>query len=148
MNRRIFACFVVACSLGCRVSASEPAPSFDWLTGIWLQREENGWTEETWTSMDGGLMLGTNRSFQDGKILSREFLRIETDDLPNYVASPGGRRTVVFRLVSNGAYEAIFENAEHDFPQRITYQRHDDVLHVSISSMDGAKKISWAMRRQ
>ncbi len=98
--------------------------------------------------MDGGLMLGTNRSFQDGKILSWEFLRIETAEVPSYVALPGGTRTVVFRLVSNSANEAVFENAEHDFPQRITYQRRDDVLHVSISSMDGAKKMSWTMRRQ
>ena len=93
-------------------------------------------------------MLGTNRSFQDGKILGWEFLRIETAGVPIYVASPDGRRTVVFRLMKSSVHEAVFENAEHDFPQRITYQRRDDVLHVSISSMDGAKKMSWAMRRQ
>lgn len=40
-----------------------------------------------------------------------------------YIAQPSGRPPTPFRLLRIGEHEAVFENPEHDFPQRITYSR-------------------------
>ena len=38
-----------------------------------------------------------------------------------YFASPGARPPVAFELVESGERRAVFENKQHDFPQRILY---------------------------
>ena len=44
-----------------------------------------------------------------------------------YIARPRQNEFPIgFRLVSQTDIEAVFENATHDFPQRITYRRTSD----------------------
>jgi hypothetical protein len=43
----------------------------------------------------------------------------EEDGWVGFVASPSGQETARFKLVSMNASKVIFENPEHDFPQRI-----------------------------
>jgi hypothetical protein len=38
-----------------------------------------------------------------------------------YVVSPGGRPPVSFKMGETGPNRVVFENAEHDFPTKITY---------------------------
>ncbi|HUP96383.1 MAG TPA: DUF6265 family protein, partial [Usitatibacter sp.] len=38
-----------------------------------------------------------------------------------YLASPGGRAPVEFKLAELGDKRVVFENLAHDFPQRIIY---------------------------
>ena len=73
-------------------------------------------------------MLGLNRIVKDGKTVSFEFLRIvaEEDGWTGLVASPSGQGTARFRMISMSANEVVFENPDHDFPQRITYRLHGD----------------------
>jgi hypothetical protein len=59
--------------------------------------------------------------------VSHEFLQIrERDDGIFYIAQPNGGTAVLFKLVKINDNEAVFENPQHDFPQRITYQRMID----------------------
>ncbi len=55
---------------------------------------------------------------------------------------------MVFRLVESGAGRAAFENADHDYPQRIAYVRDGDTLTATISLVDGSKARSWVYRRR
>lgn len=80
LGRCIFTCFTAACSLRLQFSAIEPARLFDRLAGSRANNDNNARTEETWTSMDGGPKLGTNRNLRDGRTVDREFLSVETDD--------------------------------------------------------------------
>ena len=68
-------------------------------------------------------MLGMSRTVARGKTVEYEFilLREEADGTINYVAKPSGQAEAAFKLVRASATEILFENPQHDFPQRIIY---------------------------
>jgi len=103
-----------------KVSISE----LGWMSGCWKQtRGEGRYTIEEWTK-PAGMMIGTSRSYRDGKMTAYEFLRIiEKEGEIFYVAIPSGQKETFFKLTSQGAGEAVFENPAHDFPQRLAYKR-------------------------
>jgi len=73
-------------------------------------------------------MLGMSRAVQDEKTVEFEFLRIERRaDGIYYVAQPGGRPGVDFKLGSLRGQEAVFENAGHaDHLKKIIYRKNSD----------------------
>lgn len=87
-------------------------------------------------------MIGTGRSGSGDELGSFEFLRIETGSEGEavYVAAPGGGTPSRFKLVRSDGTSAIFENSDHDFPQRISYTRNGDSLAVAISTLDGSQE--------
>jgi hypothetical protein len=133
--------FIAAATL-----AASPEPDLSWLSGHW--RAETGTTahEEIWTDMRGGLMLGANRTLRDGEAVAFEFMRIRTTDGLRYCAQPGGGPATCFDLAEHGENHIAFENADHDFPQRVVYRRADDELTATISDLDGEQSYSWSWR--
>ena len=82
--------------------------------------------EEYWTDARGGAMLGVHRDVKDARLVSWEFLRIgSTDDGTVYFASPRSRPPTPFKLVELDGKRVVFENKQHDFPQRILYWLDD-----------------------
>ena len=95
-----------------------------WLKGCWVQAKPKGVVEELWMAPGGGVMLGLGRTVRDGKLREYEFVRIvEADGSLAYVAEPSGQARATFPLKSLTPDEAVFENADHDFPQRVIYRR-------------------------
>jgi hypothetical protein len=121
-----------------------------WLSGRWLTETDGRWTEEAWSAPRAGIMLGFSRSGRGEALGEWELLRIAPGDdgALAYLAQPGGRPPVAFRLAAHDAASATFENPAHDFPQRIHYVREGDVLTATISRLDGSNAISWSYRRQ
>jgi hypothetical protein len=80
-----------------------------------------------------------------------EFLRIEAD--PSglvYLASPQGRPATPFPLKELSGQRVVFENPEHDFPQRVLYWRDaEDSLHARIEGTRGGRTAAqeWVWRR-
>ena len=75
----------------------------------------------------GGTMLGMSRTVSQGRTVEYEFLLLRTEpngDI-NYVAKPSGQKETAFKLIRVSATEAVFENPQHDFPQRIIYTLKD-----------------------
>ena len=107
--------------------------------------------EEQWTSVKGGALLGVHRDVKGDRMVSFEFLRIEA--VPEgivYFASPRSRPPVPFKLVESGARRAVFENKQHDFPQRILYWLDaEGALHARIEGPQGGKTASeeWVWRK-
>ena len=98
-----------------------------WITGQWVRTSERVQGEELWTDVAGGTMLGVSRTVAARKTVEFEFLRIEErSDGIYYVAHPQARPGTDFKLVRTRGQEAVFENLEHDFPQRIIYRRNQD----------------------
>lgn len=123
-------------------------PEFSWLAGHWRSENDGRISEEVWMAPEGGLMTGMGRTLRDGRAVSFEFLFIATGEDAAYYAQPGGRPPVRFRLVSQEGESAVFENAEHDFPQRIEYARDGDMLTATISTLDREREISWSWTRR
>lgn len=76
----------------------------------------------------GGLMLGMARTLKNGRVVEFEFMQIRADaeGRLSFIAQPQGRPPTEFRLLRQAENEAVFENAAHDFPQRVLY-RHEAV---------------------
>ena len=134
------------------LGASEPASvaDLDWMAGAWSREDGARWTEESWTSPRGGVMLGHSRSGAGDRLREFEYLRLQAgeDGVPVYIAQPGGAAPTLFKLVARDAASATFENAAHDYPQRIRYVRDGDVMTATISLIDGSKAMSWTYKRR
>ena len=144
---------ILAAGLGLLLVAASPAAKVDdlgWLAGQWTSEAGEGWTEEDWTPPRGGVMLGHSRSGRGDLLREFEFLRIAAgpDGGLAYLAQPQGRAPVAFRMVRHDGASATFENAAHDYPQRIVYVRTGDTLTATISAIDGSKARSWTYRRR
>jgi hypothetical protein len=100
---------------------------FAWLAGSWEGSTGDAVFEEHWTTPAGGLMIGMGRLAKGDKTVFYEFLKLEeSKDGIRYKVTVGEQPEVAFKLVRWKDKEAVFENREHDFPQRILYRREKD----------------------
>ena len=99
-----------------------------WLAGCWEANRNGREINEQWMKPSGGTMLGMGRTVADGKTREYEFLQIreEQDGAIYYVARPSGQPEASFKLVKSENKELVFENPQHDFPQRIIYRLQPD----------------------
>ena len=123
------------------VAVSARAAEFPaFMKGSWGATIGGVKMEEHWTNANGALMLGMHRDVRpDGKT-SFEFLRIEQrDGKLTYMAMPQGRTATPFPLKTLTAKRVVFENPEHDFPQRIIYWRAGAKLCARVEGTMGGK---------
>jgi hypothetical protein len=107
-------------------AAAADLQQLSWLAGCW--RSAAGDLTEQWMGPSGGSMLGMNRTVADGKTVAWEFMRIVQDESGaiRFIALPSGQQEAVFTLVKQSEREAVFEDPQHDFPQRVIYRRRED----------------------
>lgn len=123
-----------------------------WLQGCWRAPDAEAGSVEQWTAPAGGTMLGLSRTVKGGKTVAHEFLQIR-ETAPGklaYIAMPSGQATTTFGLAEASASHVVFENAAHDFPQRVIYRRDgDSILNARIEgTVNGkAKGIDFQMQR-
>ena len=92
-----------------------------WMTGTWTQNKNGEIVQESWLGPKGKMMAAVNLT-SSAKRTSFEFLRIvETPTGLAYLASPGGKPPVEFKLKEITDKRVVFENPAHDFPQRVMY---------------------------
>ena len=120
-----------------------------WMSGRWESISGDRWVEEQWSEPRGGTMFAISRSGEGEALREFEFIRLQRgeDGVLAYLASPGGRPAVAFRLTESTGTSATFENPAHDFPQRIHYDRDGETMRATISVGDGSNAISWTFRR-
>ncbi|MBL8299146.1 MAG: hypothetical protein JNN30_12475 [Rhodanobacteraceae bacterium] len=124
------------------VQATEVPSWPDWMAGSWCGGHGETHVEEVWLRSGGGLMLGMSRT-TDPYRNEFEHLRIELQGSHLvYQAQPQGRPAVPFTRGRHGPDFVEFDNPQHDFPQRIRYQREGDQLRAEISGpgRDGQTK--------
>ena len=123
----------------------------DWLAGTWERRVEGKETvTESWLGPGNGLMVAANLTTWANGRKSFEFLRIaETAEGFSYFASPGGKAPVEFKVKESGERRVVFENAAHDFPQRVLYWREGEQLVARIEgSIKGKERAEeWRFTR-
>lgn len=124
--------------------------SIDWLAGTWIQETAQEKVTESWLGPANGIMVAANLSARANGRRSFEFLRIaETPEGFSYYASPGGKAPVEFRLKALSERRVVFENAAHDFPQRVLYWREGEQLVARIEgSLRGEQRSEeWRFSR-
>lgn len=95
-----------------------------WLQGCWQANSPRRLIEENWTAPRGGSMLGVSRTFRGDSLIEYELvvLRQQAGAL-TYEAHPSGQPSAVFTARTVTDSVVVFENAAHDFPQRIGYRK-------------------------
>ena len=140
---------LAAFALSTALTAPAMAGDLDFMTGHWTSGPGRQVTEEIWTDGTGHLFLGVNRTLVDGEARAFEYLRIAYSDEGEgeYCAQPNGGPATCFQLVETGDSFAVFENAEHDFPQRIRYTRESDTMTATLSDLAGEQSFSFVWTR-
>jgi len=100
---------------------------FSFLRGSWTMKTEKGRIVESWRINKDSEMEGISFSINNtGDSTLLEKIRIHESEGSIYYTptgfEPGNDSTVAFRLISAKGKTFIFENKNHDFPQRISYQ--------------------------
>jgi hypothetical protein len=121
-----------------------------WMSGAWSETKGETVTQEQWLDGTGGLMLGAGKTVKAGKVMTFELMRIEPrGDSVSYFASPGGKSWTEFRAIERAPSRIVFENKEHDFPQRVVYWREGESLMARIEgTINGqARSRQWRYDR-
>ena len=134
------------------LAANRGVESLRWLAGCWSRTDAEAGSGEQWTAPAGGTMLGVSRTVRDGRTVEYEFvvIRAAADRTLVYHAHPSGQSPKEFRLLHQADREVVFENAAHDFPQRVGYRlENDGALTAWIEGSRGGalNRIPFPMRR-
>jgi hypothetical protein len=112
----------------------------NWLIGEWQNNSETGRVCEIWEKENDSVYVGNSYSLRNTDTVSSERIRLEEHgDKLFYipvVKDQNAGEHIKFTLVSTVSNQLIFENPEHDFPQKIAYSLiTDDSLFAEISGM-------------
>jgi hypothetical protein len=129
---------VVGC-LGFTQRQRDSISQVRWLAGCWAAANAQRTVYEQWTAPQAGAMLGTSRTVTRDSLVEYEFIVLrEQGDKLAYQAHPSGQATTTFLSASASDSSVIFENLQHDFPQRVGYDRRGaDSLVAWISGPRG-----------
>lgn len=145
--------FAVLALLGRSATAAELELSkLAWLAGCWNSESAESGSVEHWLPLAGGSMLGVSRTVKKGVTVAFEFMELRTlaDGTLAFIAHPSAQRSATFSVLRISETEAVFENMQHDFPQRVIYARGGEFqLSARIEGMRNGrlKVIDFPMRR-
>jgi hypothetical protein len=157
---RILSALRVAVAITSVGSACAPASAqsaagvggLSWLAGCWSSEGKEAGSGEQWMQPVAGTMLGMARTVKSGKTVEYEFMRIHQapDGRLLFTAIPSGQKEATFTQLSMSESEIVFENAAHDFPQRVIYRRKGEAQ--LVASIEGTRNgtlrtIDFAMTR-
>ena len=148
---------ILSVALVCLAAASDLAAAQQldqvaWLAGCWAAEGGEPGSNEIWLPPAGGTMLGLGRTIKKEKTVESEFMQIRqsAEGKLIYVAQPSRQKETTFTLKSLAEADVVFENLEHDFPQRVMYRLQADGK--LLARIEGLKKgilrgIDFPMRR-
>ena len=133
-------------------SAPPSLSALAFMAGCWRGPGSNGATiEEHYTAPSDNLIVGMTRYVRGSRAVDFEFTTIErTDTSLVMVPRPKGVKSVAFAIKELADGRAVFENAAHDFPQRISYRRSDTgslVARIEGTTPRGERHMEWTMTR-
>lgn len=118
----VWAC-ALATAAGC-ASAEGKLARVAWLAGCWQADGGEPGSGEQWMAPAGGAMLGMSRTVRRGRMVTHEFMQIREAAAGGGIefhAQPAGQVPATFAAKKVDEGEVVFENAAHDFPQRVVY---------------------------
>lgn len=123
-----------------------------WIADNWIISEGGVVSHEHWTKVNDTLYEGGSETIKNGDTIFAEKLKIIVKDGEIfYVADvKHNPEPVYFKLTGSDTNKAVFENPEHDFPQKITYELENGNLHAYIEGpgKEGKwKKVDFFMTR-
>lgn len=130
----ILVTIIIQALTGCRKSNPDLSP----FTGVW---ESKGGIVEVWSPNDANGLRGRSFSIEGSDTIQLEMLAIRKVRGNWYyvarVMTQNEGKEIFFKLLSADSLTYIFENPEHDYPQRIGYcfSMQGDSLTVYIETL-------------
>jgi len=101
--------------------------------GKWKLDIEKVVVYEEWRVINVNELEGISYSLENNEKNISEYLHIRKfGDRWTYIAVPSGQVPTLFTLTEQSGNKFVFENKEHDFPQKIFYEFNGDKLNASI----------------
>ncbi|MRT17926.1 hypothetical protein F3C99_13310 [Vitellibacter sp. q18] len=133
----------------------EKIAQLHWLLGTWTEQNGESFSQETWSQETPSAFTAYSFTQVGKETVFAETMALEerADSLFLTVATANQNKEapVTFTLVSSENGHFIFENKNHDFPQRIVYTNPaKDSLHAWIEGKENgeAKKIDFSFSRK
>ncbi len=127
---------------------------FDQLCGKWMDINEDTAFNEEWKRVDEGLLEGRGYVLSENDTVFIESLAIEIENgeavYQAQVSNQNNERKVPFEALEQSKNKIIFENVQHDFPQRIIYElTSKDELRVAIEGYENGvyRKLKFDFER-
>jgi hypothetical protein len=118
--------------------------NLQWLLGTWRDSSSAGQLYEIWTKVNDTLYSGKSFMIAHTDTVFYETIMLELKGTDLFyiptVRNQNNEQPVTFKLISDKYGEFIFENKNHDFPQRIIYKNpHPDSLYARIEGTEKGK---------
>ena len=119
------------------------------VEGRWEMKTKKGVLVESWTKKNDSTLTGYSYMLAGTDSIPQEVMELSfSGNRISFTATAAGQndnKPVSFPLVSMVEGWFHFENPQHDFPQRISYQASDKILRVVISgpSEKGRREIPF-----
>lgn len=125
---------------------------FEWLIGQWEGVHGQGVYHEQWEKMNDGELKGRAYMIMRGEIKNVEILRLHSDEKEIYYTADVSHnpKPVSFKLTYSSETTSIFENLQHDFPKKITYEKRDnDSLLAIIEGLknDKIRRVEFYLKK-
>lgn len=110
----------------------------DWFIGSWTGVTSESIFTEKWEKVNDTLFTGQSYFIKGSDTLSSETISLQQHDTSVFyvplVEGQNDNKPIFFKLTFSDGTNAVFENPEHDFPQKIVYQlKENDSLIATIS---------------
>jgi len=152
--RQITVFLIFAC-LACGNGKKMPISKSEWIIGTWKHIDKQGNVSyETWKKISDKELNGKSYVIiENDTTVFEELILLQKKDSLFYIAKVKGHNDnlpVCFSLKSLTKEKMKFENLQHDFPQKISYQniRKDSLIALVYGIQNGvASKYEFLMKR-
>ncbi len=149
--KKLFIVLMFGFLMACSSSKKETYDRLKFLVGTWGSTSNISFYER-WELLNDSTMRGLGFSINAGDTLFNEQLYIQRiGEKISYVAivwEQNHAEPVLFLMVDAGRKKFIFENPEHDYPNRIIYEKtSDSSMHIRIESMKKTKGKDFYMKK-
>ena len=123
------------------------------ILGVWRASAGTAQLMEHWVQEDDTVLIGRSFLIRGADTIPEESVRLTwSDSVIAFSAAVIGQnegRPVTFLLKQIGSAGFVFENSQHDFPQRIRYLPKGDSLFAQVSGVTskGARELKYKYLR-
>lgn len=143
MRNLILFVFLLAAST---LQAQSDLSKLNWITGTWSRTDKKPGSSgvEIWQKVSNTELTGRgiNLKGKDTTFVEKLKIIVKGNDIFYMADVPENKEPVLFKLTSVSATSLVFENPQHDFPKKISYELTGVKLKATISG-DGKSQEFW-----
>jgi hypothetical protein len=116
----------ISCSMAQQAYSDKEFKPLQGLTGLWKMDTKRGTIYEEWQMRSENQLAGRSYKLnnKDTMVLENVILSLQGNAIfyTPVVSNQNNQQPVPFKLVSCSGNRYVFENKEHDYPQRVIYE--------------------------